>query len=62
MPDISMCDGKGCEQANQCYRHRAVPNEYRQSFFVTAPVTEAGCEHFSKIYEGARLRPESEPQ
>lgn len=56
MPDITMCNGKGCEQAEQCYRHRAIPNEYRQSFFVTAPVEESGCAHFSPFTAGDRVR------
>lgn len=58
MPDITMCSGKGCEQAETCYRHRAVPNEFRQSFFVTPPVEESGCAHYSHVEptDGYRLR------
>lgn len=61
MPDITMCEGTGCPQANQCYRHRAIPNEFRQSFFTVPPMKPDGCEYFSKIMEGDRLRPESRP-
>jgi hypothetical protein len=56
MPDITMCSGVGCEQAEQCYRHRAIPNEFRQSFFMTPPVEESGCAHFSQTVAGDRLR------
>ena len=56
MPDITMCNGAGCEAAEQCYRHRAIPNEFRQSFFVTAPVEEGGCAHFSSFTAGDRVR------
>jgi hypothetical protein len=57
MPDITMCDGKGCQQAETCYRHRAVPNEFRQSFFVTAPVEKGVCTHYSHVEaDGYSLR------
>ena len=38
MADISMCLGKGCPLRDTCYRHTAKPNEYRQAYFVSAPV------------------------
>lgn len=37
MPDITMCSGEGCPLKDDCWRHNATPNEYRQSFFVTPP-------------------------
>jgi hypothetical protein len=43
-----MCNGNGCPKANQCYRFTAKPSEYRQAYFVTAPVDEDGeCGYFS---------------
>jgi len=48
MADITMCKGEGCPLKDNCHRHTAVPNEYRQSYFVTAPYDpEKGeCKHF----------------
>lgn len=47
MPDITMCEGEGCDRKKQCYRHTATPSEYRQSYFVESPVDIHGeCDHF----------------
>lgn len=47
MADITMCDGLNCSNAKNCYRHTAKKNEYRQSWFVKAPVDSLGlCEEF----------------
>jgi hypothetical protein len=40
MPDISMCDGDGCEMKDNCYRFKAEPNFWRQSYFMNAPWIE----------------------
>lgn len=49
MPDITMCDGKGCPLKQNCYRFTAKPNE-RQSYFAEAPWERDGrskyCAHF----------------
>lgn len=41
MPDITMCDGVNalgiCLKRNDCYRHTAHANEWRQSYFTEAP-------------------------
>lgn len=37
MPDITMCHGDSCPIKKECYRHEAIPSEYRQSYFVLAP-------------------------
>jgi hypothetical protein len=49
MADISMCQGTGCPLKNECYRHTAPVNEYRQAYFVYIPYDHAykGCEYFS---------------
>jgi len=61
MPDITMCDGKGCVMADRCYRHTATPTPDRQSWFQNAPVKyritkgkqpserPAECAHFTPI-------------
>lgn len=54
MPDITMCEGTGCQQRNTCHRFLAKPDEYRQAYFVTPPVEADGtCKH----YWDARIRP-----
>ena len=52
MPDITMCKGGDCTMKQTCYRFRATPNEYRQSYFGKPPfkgVDEDGnseCDHY----------------
>lgn len=66
MPDISMCYGRNssglCELREECYRHKAEPNPYRQSYFMTAPfvviktttgqvtIVETECVYFCENY------------
>ena len=38
MPDITMCKGEGCPIKIGCYRYRADPSEFRQSYFVEPPI------------------------
>jgi hypothetical protein len=35
MPDITMCNGVGCEIKEICYRYKATPSKFRQDYFVT---------------------------
>jgi hypothetical protein len=50
MPDISMCDGIGCDSKKKCWRFRAMANPYRQSYFAVAPGTNRGnCDYFWPI-------------
>lgn len=67
MPDITMCNAIkytcACPMKDTCYRFKAVPNEYRQAYFLTAPFEIAEdlsttCEHYSAICEGDRIREE----
>ena len=32
MPDISKCNGEKCPKREYCYRYRATPNKYGQSY------------------------------
>jgi len=34
MVDISMCANNECELRSTCYRYRAIPSQYRQSYSV----------------------------
>mgnify|MGYP003659851959 CR=1 len=45
MADITMCDGKGCELKETCYRYKAKPNEYMQSFFKEPPIENGECKY-----------------
>jgi len=55
MPDITMCpnsdEGPKCPRRNDCYRFRAIPGKFTQSYFATPPFDpETGeCEHFDPI-------------
>lgn len=47
MPDITMCNGNNCELSSTCYRYKAEPSEYRQSYFVKEPnVTSYQCDYY----------------
>lgn len=68
MPDITMCggvrkeDGAVCSMRDSCYRFRATPSEYRQSYFVSAPfVAESkqdvsSCGHFWEIESKSKYK------
>ena len=50
MPDITMCPGKDCPLKERCYRFRATPTPWRQSYFVAPPFKETTdgpqCKYF----------------
>lgn len=51
MPDICMCQNEKCELRFECFRFSAVPNPWRQSYFLQDPAPVDGkCEHFMKIF------------
>lgn len=37
MPDISMCMNEDCIKKDTCYRHTALPSEYRQAYAMFTP-------------------------
>lgn len=50
MPDISMCKGNNgkimCPLREECYRFKAIPNEYAQTYFSVAPLKDDGiCDY-----------------
>ena len=47
MPDITMCDGKGCDAKDKCYRYTAEANPYGQAYFDPAPIDGADCDYFT---------------
>jgi hypothetical protein len=51
MPDISMCQNSRCPLNRNCYRYRATPLEYIQSYFVDLEpqidsTGQASCEFY----------------
>lgn len=50
MPDISMCKNTHCPLKETCYRFKATPSEYSQSYSDFAPrITKEGkevCEYY----------------
>ena len=54
MPDISMCGGKGCNVRQSCYRYRAVPSKFMQSY-ARFDDDAAKCTHYWPIEDGDRL-------
>lgn len=46
MPDIAMCKGGKCPLRDHCYRHRATPSEFRQSYFAEPPNNGDTCTEF----------------
>ena len=52
MPDIAMCKGGECTMKETCYRFKAAPNEYRQSYFNNPPLDgvdidgNSNCEYY----------------
>lgn len=50
MADITMCLESQCPKKETCYRHKATPNEYRQSYFIDNMDIE-NCEYYIPIKE-----------
>ncbi len=56
MPDVAMCFGTNCPLKETCYRYKAKPNEYRQSYLAEPPIKEGKCEYYWKTSEDAQAR------
>lgn len=52
MSDITMCNGEGCPMKNDCYRFRAEPSEFRQSYFGAPPIKDGRCSFFWRVTPG----------
>ena len=46
MADITMCKDSECPNSNSCFRYRASPSKFMQSYFAKSPRTDEGCEHY----------------
>lgn len=51
MPDIAICVNTECPRRMDCYRYRAIPDEYQTMFKPNADT----CQHFWPIEPGHRL-------
>jgi hypothetical protein len=45
-PDITMCKGTNCPAKESCYRFTAIPNEFRQSYFMEPPIKDGKCDYY----------------
>ena len=45
MADITMCSGKGCPVASNCYRYTAKASNY-QSYFSDVPFNGSSCDMY----------------
>ena len=50
-----MCNGKNCDLASTCYRYKAEPSKYRQSYFVDAPIEDGQCDYYWEVNDGKNL-------
>lgn len=55
MPDITMCDNKKCELRVNCYRYRAIPNEYIQSYGSFNSENKKDCEYYEPLKVGDKV-------
>jgi len=49
MPDISMCDNNICPSKEECYRFKAIPNDYQTYTSFIVKENEDKCDDFMKI-------------
>jgi len=58
MPDISMCIAQTCPSKDKCYRFRAIPNPYRQSYTLFKPDEgKMKCDNFIGLLKKDKLTP-----
>jgi hypothetical protein len=46
MADITMCKGTNCPVSTKCRRCMAIPNPYRQSYFIEVPIKDGKCDMY----------------
>jgi hypothetical protein len=52
MPDITMCENRECPLRETCYRFKAEPSKWRQSYFVDMKPKDGKCDYYWKIESG----------
>ncbi len=46
MPDISLCTSESCTLKETCYRYKAIPNHYYQSYSNFMQKPDGTCENY----------------
>lgn len=49
MPDITMCKGNDCQLKQNCYRYKAEPSKYYQTYFSKEPNDGLECKYYWEI-------------
>jgi hypothetical protein len=49
MPDITKCNGEGCEIKEICFRYKATPNKFGQSYLYNPPNKGLECNYYWEI-------------
>jgi len=49
MPDISMCKSESCTLKDSCYRYKATPNPYAQSYGDFSQDENKKCDDYLEI-------------
>jgi hypothetical protein len=50
MPDISMCENIHCPSKDKCYRYKATPNPFTQTYSkYEVPKRRKKCDYFIKL-------------
>lgn len=58
MPDITMCINNSCPIREKCFRFRAIPDKYNQSYSRFQYTNQKGkvfCDDYLPIYSHTRL-------
>ena len=53
MPDYALCTNDECQKKDNCFRFRAVPSEFMQSYAAFEPVQKMSgisCDGFIPLY------------
>jgi hypothetical protein len=58
MSDVTKCKGFKCPLKENCYRFKAVPNEYRQSYYMNPPYNKVkkDCQYIIPIITGVNSK------
>lgn len=51
VPDLTLCPGKNCPIKDNCYRYRAIPSEYLQSYYTEPPFVGNECDRLIPLLD-----------
>ena len=55
MSDITICNNNECELKVNCYRYRAIPSDFMQSYSNFNSENNKDCEYYEPLKEGDRI-------